>query len=191
MTDILIKFRKLQEQLSANVELDTSMQLTQATALDETAETLLVWGLSSEAVDAATEARGLLQHLALAAPDNPDYQRALEVSDRQLGEVLRVSGDFAEARDVYRQALGIGEALVGKDAANAQWQRNLLLCYSGIGLTAADQKDLPAALDAYEQAKVVALHLKEMNTTTADSDLAWAQGALDEVHRRMAGASQK
>jgi hypothetical protein len=81
MTDITVKIRNLQKQLSADVDLGTGMQLTQATVLDETAETLLVWGLSTEAVHAATEARALLHRLALAAPDNLEYQHALEMGD--------------------------------------------------------------------------------------------------------------
>jgi tetratricopeptide (TPR) repeat protein len=193
MTDIIVKIRKLQKQLSVDASSSPGMRLTQGTVLDETAETLLVWGDTFEALDAATEARSLFQGLAAEAPDNLDYQHALEMGDKQLGEVLGASGHFAEALDAYRQALSIGKTLVAKDAGNGQWQRDLFLTYAGIALVAVDQNDLQAALDAYEHAKTVALRLNDVNSDAATtvSDLAWVNRALDEIHREMAEATPK
>ena len=45
-------------------DLAPEMRLRQGTVLDETAETLLIWGNSSEAIDAAKEARAVFRELA-------------------------------------------------------------------------------------------------------------------------------
>lgn len=189
VVQIVTKIRGLQAALSADTDAGPEKRFREATVLDEIAETFLTLGDEEDGTATASEARALFQELSAAAPDNLDYQHALEVADRQLGKAQFVSSDLTNALDTYNQALGISEKLAAKEPRNVQWQRDVLLCYGGIALVYVDRNDLPAALDAYEHARGVALHLKELSAETADSDLSWADGALAEIHRQMAEAA--
>jgi tetratricopeptide (TPR) repeat protein len=190
VTDAIAKLHDLLGQLTAGVELDVGMRLTQATVLDETAETLLIWGRSSEALDAAREAQALSQGLVSAEPDNLDYAHRLEIADAELGKTLFISADFDAALSTYRRALTIGQDLLAKDTANADRQHDLFLSLMGIGFAELDKNDYAPALDAFQQAQAIAIRLKEINPSdpAASDDLAWVKGGLDEVQREMASA---
>jgi hypothetical protein len=194
LTDIILKVHNLQKQLSADADLDAGMRLTQGTVLDETAETLLVWGNSSEAADAAREARAIFENLVSAAPNNLDYQHALEMGDIELGKVLGISGYEDGSLAAYRQALVIGQTLSAKNPENLDWQHDLFLSFMGIGFAALDQHNLPPALDAFQRAKAVAVRLQQgrPSASSTSDDLAWVESGLSEVQQEMAGAiSQK
>jgi tetratricopeptide (TPR) repeat protein len=193
LTDIILKVHNLQKQLSANADLDAGMQLTQGTVLDETAETLLVWGNSSEAADASREARAIFENLVSAAPNNFDYQHALEMGDIELGKVLGTSGHEDGSLAAYREALVIGQTLSAKNPENLDWQHDLFLSFMGIGFAALDQHNLRPALDAFQRAKAIAVRLQQgrPSASSTSDDLAWVESGLSEVQEEMAGAISK
>lgn len=130
--DILDRARSLQEQLIGRGETSPELRRSQSRGLNEAATTLSRLGEQKAALDAATEAHGILQSLLATEPNNMEWQRALAASKERMVDALDVLGKPDEALKHYRDAAEILESLISKDASNTQWQSQLADVLSSI-----------------------------------------------------------
>ena len=171
--DILDRARKLQDQLIEAGEQTSELRQSQASALDETAITLLALGDTDGALAAATRSRAIILELLAATPDRRDRQHLLSVAHIRVGDMLAVKGRRDEALDAYRAAVSVAKALAAGDADNVAWRRDLLAAQQRVGALLEEQEKYDEALVAYREARAIAeaLVAKEPGNAAWQRDL--------------------
>ncbi len=112
--DILDKARTLQEQLLSSGETSVKLTANHAAALGEMADTEMTLGDTQQALDLATQARGIYLDILKSAPNDLRYLHDVVFSDEIIGDVLKLRGDLAGAEASYNSGLArIDEAAKG------------------------------------------------------------------------------
>ena len=102
--EILDQAHDLQDQLISSGQVTPDLKASEAAALDETVDTLLVIGDTAGALSAAGQARQIDAALLAENPGNSDYQRQASVSDEKMGDVQVATGHLADALASYRES---------------------------------------------------------------------------------------
>jgi tetratricopeptide (TPR) repeat protein len=150
--DILDRARQLQDQLLGSGETSPDLRRSQASALRETANTLLTLGETQDALTAAKQAEDILQALLARQPDSKDFQHDLSLSYNGVGDAQKARGDLPAALTSYQAGLAIRDRLAKSDPGNAQWQGDLSTSYDRVGDVQVAQGNLPAALASNQAA---------------------------------------
>jgi tetratricopeptide (TPR) repeat protein len=171
--DILDRARSLQEQLIGRGETSPELRRSQSRALNEAATTLSRLGDENAALDAATQAHGILQALLASEPDNMEWRRAFAASKERMADALNVLGKPDEALKNYRKAADILQSLISKDASNTMWQSQLADVLSSIGYFFRTHGRSQDALASYRRALAIreALVASEPNISARQLDL--------------------
>ncbi len=109
--DILDRARALQDQLTKSGQVTPDILHGKASALDETADTLLAIGDTAGAMAAAQQARQIVEELLAADPDDPVWERSQSVAMDLIGDVLVTQGNLSAALKIYQDSLAIAERL--------------------------------------------------------------------------------
>jgi tetratricopeptide (TPR) repeat protein len=165
--DILDRARALQEQLAKSGQVTPEMKRSEASALDETVDSLLAIGDTVGARAAAEQSQQILADLVAGSPGSTDYQRELSVSYNKVGDVQVAQGDLAGALKSYRDSLAIRERLAQSDAGNAGWQRDLSVSYNFVGNVQLAQGDLAGAFKSYRDDLAIAERLAQSDAGNA------------------------
>jgi tetratricopeptide (TPR) repeat protein len=165
--DILERALALQDQLTKSSQITPDLQHSRASALNETAQSLLVIGDTAGALAAAQQARKINEELLAAQPDSIEWQRALSVTEDLIGNVLVTQGKLAAALAVYQEGLAIAERLAKANQNSLLLQRDLLVGYTKVGNVQVAQGNLPAAFESYQAALAIALRLVQSNPNDA------------------------
>src|SRR6266436_4327773 len=165
--DILDRARQLQDQLLGSGESSPDLRRSQASALNETANTLLTLGETHGALTAAKHAQEILQALLAQQPDSTDLQRELSVSYNYVGNVQVAQGNLPAALTSYQAVLAIMDRLAKSDPGNAGWQRYLSVSYDKVGDVQMAQGNLPAALTSYRASLAIAGRLAKSDAGNA------------------------
>ncbi len=181
--DILDRARKLQDQLIEAGEQTSELRQSQASALDETAITLLALGDTDGALAAATQARAIIIELLVATPDRPDRQHLLSVAHIRIGDVLALRGRRDEALVAYRAAVSVAKALAAGDPDKVAWRHDLIATQQRLGALLEEQGRYDEALDAYREARAIAeaLVAKEPGNAAWRRDLFVLELRISEV----------
>ena len=184
--DILDRARALQEQLAKSGQVTPEMKRSEASALDETVDSLLAIGDTVGARAAAEQSQQILADLVAGSPGSTDYQRELSVSYNKVGDVQVAQGDLAGALKSYRDSLAIRERLAQSDAVNAGWQRDLSVSYEKVGDVQVAQGDLAGALKSYRDSLPIRERLAQSDAGNAgwQRDLSVSYANLAIVYRR-------
>jgi tetratricopeptide (TPR) repeat protein len=165
--DILERALALQDQLTKSSQITPDLQHSRASALNETAQSLLVIGDTAGALAAAQEARRINEELLATQPDSIEWQRGLSVTEDLIGNVLVTQGKLAAALAVYQEGLAIAERLAKTNQNSLLLQRDLLVGYTKVGNVQVAQGNLPAAFESYQAALAIALRLVQSNPNDA------------------------
>ena len=103
----------------------------------------MVVGNSGAALDAYQRMQQAATLRLEAAPNLPDAQRDLSVSQNRIGDVKMAQGDLAGALAAYQASLDIATRLVTQDAGNADWQRDLSVSQKGSATSRWRRATLP------------------------------------------------
>ncbi len=181
--DILSRARKLQEQLVAGGETAPRLRYSQAVALSEASQTLLVLGDTQAALADAQQAQTIVARLAAAQPQVIDFQRQLAIGEDQIGDVLQAQGDLAGALARYRASLSIRQAVAAKNVEKPLLQHDLATSNDKIADVLESQGDLAGALALYRDTVAIATKLsaKEPANTEWQRDLAVSDGQVGNI----------
>ncbi len=148
--DILDRARQLQDQLLGAGETSPALRQSQASALTETANTLLTLGETQSALAAAKQAQDILEALLKQQPDSIAFRRDLAVTHNKVGDVRVAQGNLTEALASCQASRAIMDGLAKSDPGNAAWQRELSYSYNKIGDVQVSQGNLSDALASYQ-----------------------------------------
>jgi tetratricopeptide (TPR) repeat protein len=170
--DILGEVRNLQDQLVAGGDASPELRLSQATALNESAKTLLTLGRPDEALRAAQQAAEIAQRLVTAYPDHINYLRQLSVSEDRVGDVFAAKRDLKEALDAYTVSRNTMDKVLSLDPNNVPIIHSFvgnLLKLGDIERQFGNTKD---AKEAYQEGLRLSKELvKNTNSSDAKRDL--------------------
>jgi tetratricopeptide (TPR) repeat protein len=164
MRSILQRARNLQKQLTASGEASPALQRSAAIALIEMANTLRNSGALKEGLEAAEDARAIMEGLAARAPGNSGSQLDLAESYVPLGDLLVEAGRRQEALDNYRKALAIREKVIPLNDSDPERRRDLAVTYQRIGNVLVLSGQREQALEALRKALAISA------TVAADAD---------------------
>jgi tetratricopeptide (TPR) repeat protein len=193
--DILDRARALQDQLINSGQATPDLRRSEAGALDEIVNALLVIGDTTGALAAASHAQQIFADLAAANPGSTDAQRDLSVSYIKVGDAQKAQGDLASALKSYQASLAIFERLAQSNSGNLDRQIDLSTVYSKVGDVQMAQRDLPGALKSYQAAFAIAERLAQSDSGNAlwQRDLSIAYNKVGDVQvaqHDLAGAMQ-
>ena len=166
--DILDRARQLQDQLFGAGESNPSLRLSQAEALDETADTLLTLGETDSSLAAAKQAQELFQALQVQQPASVSVQHDLAVSYERIGDAQQAQGNLPAALTSYQAEQAISDRLAKLDPGNAGRQRNLAGSYDRIGGLQVAQGKLQVALTSYQAALAIMDRLAKSDPGNSD-----------------------
>lgn len=148
--DILDRARQLQQQLLQSGQSSPDLQRSEASALDETAKTLLVIGKTQSALTDAEKARDIFAALVKQQPDNLSDEDDLSVAYDDMGDAQKTQGNLSEALKSYQASLAIREhfAKLGPNASG--WQHGLATSDAKIGDVQVALGNLPEALKSFQ-----------------------------------------
>lgn len=109
-------------------------------------------GSNDEAIQAHTNAIGLLRQLAEENPREPDYRRRLALSQNHLALALSRSGRTDAARSAYREAIRLQEELVARDAGDGSYTGDLALSHTNLGLLQSETGQVKEAEASFAEA---------------------------------------
>ena len=146
--DILDRARALQEQLIKSGQVTPELKSSEATALDETATSLLEIGDTAGALGAAEQGGGRSRRTCLPAIRGARTSSAICRCRISSWRCAGCAGRFAGALKSFRDSLAIRERLVQSDPGNATWQRELSVPYIKVGDVQVAQGDLAGAFES-------------------------------------------
>jgi tetratricopeptide (TPR) repeat protein len=149
--DILDRVRELQDQLIKYNESNLNLKRSQAVALREMSQTLLIQGAAEDALQAALNSLEIMNHLVSADPDNSGVQSELSRSYNRVGEALSKLGRHDEALEMFNKSVMIEEKLYSIVSDN-ETQRDLAVSYERLGDELFNLERREEALEAYQSA---------------------------------------
>ena len=138
-----------------------------AMTLLELAKNYAKLGQSSQQVDRAQDARGLLEALVTADPRNPALRHDLANAYTAVADVRYAQGASEDALAQYRKSLVLREALAKEQPNNSDIQRELTVSYERIGDMLLEQGDPAGAAEII----AASLAIRETLAAAAPSDL--------------------
>jgi len=127
------------------------------------------------------------EHLAANFPGAQRWDDDIAISHEKIGSVLSDQKNWDGALAEYRIEAQTAAKLIQEDPTNVRWQRILFYPTMRISEIVLQENDVSAAFDALEQAEKVAVHLKEINPTSSnsDNDLTWVSDQRDDIVGRL------
>lgn len=180
--EILRRARDLQEQLSKYNENDVGLRRSQAIALRESSQTLLLQGDGDAALKDAQQSRVIVERLLTADPANPDLRHDLSFSLNRIGEVLARAERDEEALAAFSDSLEIRKTLAeSSDAPEAQ--RDLALSYERIADALLKLGRREKAIEAYRESQAIRERLarSEPDKPERKADLATSYDRLGKL----------
>ena len=153
--DILQRAMALQHDLAASGQRTPDLQFSEADALVENAQTLLMQGDTKGALEAGQRARDILLNLLKQNPSKIEWRHDLAVSYERIGDALAAVGQRREALEIYQKAMSDRQQLAADAPANAEFQHDLAVSYLKIGDVLVVDGKLEAARTAYEQSVTI------------------------------------
>jgi tetratricopeptide (TPR) repeat protein len=121
--------------------------------------------------------------LVAANPSNTNWQRAIEVDQNRIGDILLAAGKRDGATDAYQQALAIAQKLLAAAPPDtADWLGDLAFCYVKLG-NAYVAEDRAQARDFYRQGLAIRekLFAADQTDVQVQRDLAFTYEQLGKV----------
>jgi tetratricopeptide (TPR) repeat protein len=179
--EILGLARDLQERLARHND-NAELRRSEAMALRELAQTLLMQGDVAPALRAARQSLEIMESLIARSPRDPQLRYQFSLSHNRIGEVLSREGQYEAALGAFQQSLAIRRELADADPAQ---QRGLALSYERVGDAQARLERRDDALKSYRESLAVRERLAdgEPDNAEAQSDLAFGYervGAMAE-----------
>ena len=165
--NILDRALALQDQLTKSGQVTPDLKHSKASALDETASTLLAIGDTAGALAAAQQAKQIDEELLAADPGNVVWERSLSVANSMIGNVLVSQGNLTAALKVYRDDLAVAVRLAKAHPDNRLIQRDLSIGYEKVGNVEVELGDLAGAFKSYQDGLAVAEKLAASNPDDA------------------------
>ena len=187
--DILDKALALQEQLIKSGQVTPDLKRSEAAALDETVDTLLVIGDTKGALAAADQARQILADLLAASPAAPTTSASCRCRTRRSATCWWRRAICRPRSTSYQAGLAIAERLAKSDPGNAGWQRDLSVSYDKVGDVQMAQGNLPAALTSYQASLAIMRAPGEVRSRQCRL-AARSVGVVRQGRRRAGGAGQ-
>ncbi len=166
--DILQRAMALQRDLAASGQWSPDLKFSEADALVENAQTLLVQGDADGALDAGQRARDILLNLLKQNPKEQEWRHDLAVSYERIGDALATLGRRQEALAAYQNALVDRQQLAAETPNNAGLQHDLAITYLKMGdiLLAVDKLDDAGA--AYQRSVVLEQKAADLGLPSQD-----------------------
>jgi tetratricopeptide (TPR) repeat protein len=144
-------------------------------------------GRLGEAEPAYTEARKILQELALTHPGESDYEFNLATTQNNLGILYRWTSRPGEAEEVYKEAIRVLKKLPPNQSATAKCQERLADTYINLGNLYNNLGRPDKAEGAFQKAAEVAdLLARGHSAVTRYQDLlATAHNGLGSSYRKL------
>ena len=177
---VLDRARDLQQILLATGQSSPGLLHSQAAALGETSVTFLSLGDTKSALDAAFEARGILERLVEQRPDDRKWRRDLAVAHQRMGDVQSAQGRLAEALKSYKSASELAGQLVKSEPDSPSWQRVLSVFQENVGDIELKQGHFHEALDTYREGLAVVARLAKSDPANVE-----LQRNLSILHSRI------
>jgi tetratricopeptide (TPR) repeat protein len=138
---------------------------------------------ASEALKLYQQAHDIFAKLAIADPNNTEWQRDVSVSHERIGAILQTQGDLPGALKAYQASMTIRDKLTALDPNNTEWQRDVSISHNNIGAILQAQGDLPGAQKAYQASMTIAEKLTALdpNNTEWQRDLLVSNFNIGEV----------
>jgi tetratricopeptide (TPR) repeat protein len=182
---ILNRARSLQDQLRATGHSSPELLGGEASALNETSQTLLTLGNTPRALDAANDAINRYTELLRSNRDDLTALSGLSRALSTAGAIQQAQGDLARALNSYQKSLAIADQLAASEPSNASWQRDLSTALGNIGSVQKSQGRLDDALDSYRESLAIVRRIaaSEPSNATWQRDLAAALGNIGSVQK--------
>jgi tetratricopeptide (TPR) repeat protein len=131
----------------------------ESAALNRFGTVLVARGRLAEALQSFRDGLAIIEHLALADPNNTQWQYDLGFSNERIGDVLLAQGDLAGAMKSYRARHEIISHLAKADPDNAEWRRDLSVSYNKIGSVLVQQGAPTEAQQSFRDGLTITEHL--------------------------------
>jgi tetratricopeptide (TPR) repeat protein len=166
--DILDRAKDLQDQLIKYNESNSDLRRSQAVALRETSQTLLIQGAAEDALQSALKSLEVMNSLVGVDPANPELQLELSRSYNRIGEALSKLGHHDQALEMFEKSVAIGEKLITTGSDN-ETERDLAFSYERLGDELFDLDMREEALQAYQNSFV----FRERLASSDPDNLLW------------------
>ena len=181
--DILQRAMALQGELASSGQGTPDVQFSEADALAENAQTLLVQGDSAGALVAAERANGILRGLLAQGANNKEWRHDLAASYEIIGDAQLALGRRQEALDAFQESLKGWKQLATDYPDNSGLQHGLAVSYLTIGDTMVVENRLDEALAAYQRSLAIEQEAFELGRPGLDwrHDLATSYERIGDV----------
>lgn len=149
LEESLATCRILLEESPGNVE----AALDVVAAIDLRGQIYLQDGNFSEAFNAFSESRLILEQLTSEDPNSSDIRRRLGIAYSRIADIAKHNGDLDSAADLYDKDLAIATALYVENPNNLLTKSDLCTSLDRIGNMSAERGQLEKALEAYLESR--------------------------------------
>lgn len=191
--DILRRAMALQQDLSASGQGTPDLKFSEADALAENAQTLLLQGDTDGALHAGQRARDILLDLIQKNVKKTEWRHDLAVIYETIGDAFTAVGQRQEALTAYQNALAYRQQLAAEVPKNSGYQHDLAVGFLKVGDILLSAEKLDDAMAAYRRSVGFEQKAADLGQPSQDSrhdlsislerigDLILKQGKIDDA----------